>query len=148
MQHRSLIHAEQRFCNTVLWWVAFARCGWAERLRSFGREVWAPYLADTLLRVFASASISGQLGRFTRPMFDYTAGSVRTQVSMSPFLSISSPAPMDGFKMHAPVMCATALLSSAWPSKAKNIVDHAVFQGLNNFKSSRKWLVGCIQVAS
>lgn len=53
--------------------------GRAERLRSFGREVWAPYLADTLLRVFASASISGQIGRFTRPMFDYTAGSVRTQ---------------------------------------------------------------------
>jgi hypothetical protein len=51
--------------------------GRAERLRSFGRETWAPYLADTLLRVFASASISGQLGRFTRPFLDYTAGSVR-----------------------------------------------------------------------
>ena len=51
--------------------------GRAERLRSFGRETWAPYLADTLLRVFASASVSGQLGRFTRPFLDYTAGSVR-----------------------------------------------------------------------
>lgn len=56
--------------------------GRAERLRSFGRETWAPYLADTLLRVFASASVSGQLGRFTRPFLDYTAGSVRP----SPFL--------------------------------------------------------------
>lgn len=59
--------------------------GKTERLRSFGREVWAPYLADTLLRVFASASVSGQLGRFTRPMFDYTAGSVCTQ---SPYQSL------------------------------------------------------------
>ncbi|BDA48124.1 hypothetical protein COCOBI_11-3820 [Coccomyxa sp. Obi] len=57
--------------------------GRAERLRSFGREVWAPYLADTLLRVFASASISGQIGRFTRPMFDYTAGSVRVDLGLT-----------------------------------------------------------------
>ncbi|CAL8462881.1 g2415 [Coccomyxa elongata] len=57
--------------------------GRAESLRSFGREVWAPYLADTLLRVFASASISGQLGRFTRPMFDYTAGSVRVDLGLT-----------------------------------------------------------------
>lgn len=58
--------------------------GRAERLRSFGRETWAPYLADTLLRVFASASVSGQLGRFTRPFLDYTAGSVRASISLYP----------------------------------------------------------------
>lgn len=49
----------------------------AERLPRFGGELWAPYLRDTLLRVFASASASGQLGRFTRPFLDYTAASVR-----------------------------------------------------------------------
>lgn len=52
-----------------------------ERLRSLGRETWAPYLADTLLRVFASASVSGQLGRFTRPFLDYSAASVRGPAS-------------------------------------------------------------------
>ena len=50
----------------------------AERLPRFGGELWAPYLRDTLLRVFASAGASGQLGRFTRPWLDYTAASVRS----------------------------------------------------------------------
>ena len=49
----------------------------AERLPRFGGELWAPYLRDTLLRVFASAGASGQLGRFTRPFLDYTAAFVR-----------------------------------------------------------------------
>ena len=48
----------------------------AERLPRFGREMWEPYLADTLLRVFASCGISGQLGNFTRPFLDFTQGSV------------------------------------------------------------------------
>ena len=43
--------------------------------RRFGAELWAPYLRDTALRVFASVGLSGQVGRFTRPALDYTAGS-------------------------------------------------------------------------
>jgi hypothetical protein len=49
----------------------------AEQLPRFGRELWEPYLADTLLRVFASCGISGQIGCFTRPFLDFTSGSVR-----------------------------------------------------------------------
>ena len=48
----------------------------AERLPRFGRELWEPYLADTLLRVFASCGISGQIGTFTRPFLDFTQASV------------------------------------------------------------------------
>ena len=56
----------------------------AERLPRFGREMWEPYLADTLLRVFASCGISGQLGNFTRPFLDFTQGSVRLLILNCP----------------------------------------------------------------
>lgn len=52
----------------------------AERLPRFGRELWAPYLADTLLRVFASCGVSGQIGNFTRPFLDFTQASVRASI--------------------------------------------------------------------
>jgi len=64
----------------------------AERLPRFGRELWAPYLADTLLRVFASGGISGQLGNFTRPFLDFTQASVRlpnTHTSFSLYASMT-----------------------------------------------------------
>ena len=37
----------------------------------------------TALRVFASAGVSGQLGRFTRPFLDYTAASARIDVGLT-----------------------------------------------------------------
>ncbi|KAH7622361.1 hypothetical protein NADE_004948 [Nannochloris sp. 'desiccata'] len=46
-------------------------------------DVWEPYLKGTALRVFASTGISGQLGRFTRPVFDYTAMALRLDVGLS-----------------------------------------------------------------
>eukprot|EP00891_Asterochloris_glomerata_P009041 jgi/Astpho2/9041/Aster-02702 len=51
--------------------------------RRFGAELWAPYLRDTALRVFASVGLSGQVGRFTRPALDYTAGSVRLDLGLT-----------------------------------------------------------------
>ncbi|CAK0784857.1 hypothetical protein CVIRNUC_008062 [Coccomyxa viridis] len=55
----------------------------AERLPRFGRELWEPYLADTLLRVFASCGISGQIGTFTRPFLDFTQASVRLDLGLT-----------------------------------------------------------------
>jgi hypothetical protein len=46
-------------------------------------DAWEPYLKGTALRVFASTGISGQLGRFTRPVFDYTAAALRLDVGLS-----------------------------------------------------------------
>jgi len=46
-------------------------------------DAWEPYLKGTALRVFASTGISGQLGRFTRPVFDYTAMALRFDVGLS-----------------------------------------------------------------
>ena len=60
----------------------------AERLPRFGGELWAPYLRDTLLRVFASAGISGQLGRFTRPFLDYTSASVRSLTTTKHYIAL------------------------------------------------------------
>lgn len=37
----------------------------------------------TALRVFASAGVSGQLGRFTRPLLDYTAASLRVDLGLT-----------------------------------------------------------------
>ena len=57
-------------------------------------ETWEPYLKGTALRLFASAGISGQLGRFTRPVFDYTAASMRLDVGLSsPHVLGSVPGP-------------------------------------------------------
>lgn len=57
-------------------------------------EAWEPYLKGTALRVFASAGISGQLGRFTRPVLDYTAASLRVDVGLSsPHVLGSVPGP-------------------------------------------------------
>ena len=65
----------------------------AERLPRFGRELWEPYLADTLLRVFASCGISGQLGTFTRPFLDFTQGSVRL-LTLDPHVARTQCMPM------------------------------------------------------
>ncbi|KAL4452107.1 hypothetical protein ABPG75_007769 [Micractinium tetrahymenae] len=46
-------------------------------------EAWQPYLKGTALRVFASAGVSGQLGRFSRPFLDYTAASARVDVGLT-----------------------------------------------------------------
>lgn len=46
-------------------------------------EAWEPYLKGTALRVFASAGISGQVGRFTRPFLDYTSASCRLDVGLT-----------------------------------------------------------------
>lgn len=35
------------------------------------------------MRVFASAGVSGQLGRFSRPFLDYTAASARLDVGLT-----------------------------------------------------------------
>ena len=37
----------------------------------------------TALRVFASAAVSGQLGRFTRPWLDFTAASARVDMALT-----------------------------------------------------------------
>lgn len=44
---------------------------------------WAPFLKDTALRVFASGSITAQLGRFTRPVLDYTSACVRLDLGLT-----------------------------------------------------------------
>lgn len=46
-------------------------------------EAWEPYLKGTALRVFASAGISGQVGRFTRPFLDYTSASCRLDIGLT-----------------------------------------------------------------
>ncbi|PSC71107.1 rRNA-processing EFG1 [Micractinium conductrix] len=46
-------------------------------------EAWQPYFKGTALRVFASAGVSGQLGRFSRPFLDYTAASARLDVGLT-----------------------------------------------------------------
>ena len=40
----------------------------------FSPDLWQPYLRDTALRIFGSVGLTGQLGRFTRPVLDFTAG--------------------------------------------------------------------------
>lgn len=42
----------------------------------FSADLWQPYLRDTALRIFGSVGLTGQLGRFTRPVLDFTAGEV------------------------------------------------------------------------
>ncbi|KAK9843446.1 hypothetical protein WJX81_003011 [Elliptochloris bilobata] len=49
----------------------------------FGAEMWAPYLRDTALRVFASFGASAQVGRFSRPFFDYTAAAARLDLGLT-----------------------------------------------------------------
>ncbi len=50
----------------------------------------------TALRVFASASISGQIGRFSRRFLDYTAGVARIDVGLSsPHVVGAAPGAMD-----------------------------------------------------
>eukprot|EP00887_Chlorella_sp_A99_P007649 scaffold20.g7649.t1 len=64
-----------------------------------------PYLKDTSLRVFASASVSGQIGRFTRPFLDYTAASLRADVGLtSPHTvgMVPDPAAMAADEGHRP----------------------------------------------
>jgi len=46
-------------------------------------EAWEPYLKGTALRVFASAGLSGQVGRFTRPFLDYTSASCRLDIGLT-----------------------------------------------------------------
>eukprot|EP00884_Botryococcus_braunii_P003685 jgi/Botrbrau1/13317/Bobra.0315s0015.1 len=43
------------------------------RLSRFAGELWAPYLRGTALRVFASGSITAQVGRFTRRFLDFSS---------------------------------------------------------------------------
>jgi hypothetical protein len=47
------------------------------------REAWAPYLRDTALRMFASAGVSAQMGRFTRRVADFTAVSLRLDAGLT-----------------------------------------------------------------
>lgn len=59
----------------------------------------------TALRVFASAGLSGQLGRFTRPFLDYTAASARVDVGLtSPHVVgvVPDPASMAADAAHRP----------------------------------------------
>lgn len=46
-------------------------------------EAWEPYLKGTALRLFASAAVTGQLGRFSRAVFDYTAFSLRADIGLT-----------------------------------------------------------------
>lgn len=59
----------------------------------------------TALRVFASAGVSGQLGRFTRPFLDYTAASARVDVGLtSPHVVgvVPDPATLTADAAHRP----------------------------------------------
>ena len=53
------------------------------RLPLFDRSAWNPYLRETTLRIFASAGFSVQLGRFTRPLLDFTSVAARLDVGMT-----------------------------------------------------------------
>ncbi|KAL6779624.1 hypothetical protein ACKKBG_A13060 [Auxenochlorella protothecoides x Auxenochlorella symbiontica] len=48
-----------------------------------GGDAWEPYLRNTSLRVFLSAGISGQLGRFRRRWLDFTAAALRVDVGLT-----------------------------------------------------------------
>ncbi|PRW57399.1 TRIGALACTOSYLDIACYLGLYCEROL chloroplastic [Chlorella sorokiniana] len=68
-------------------------------------EAWQPYFKGTALRVFASAGVSGQLGRFTRPFLDYTAASARVDVGLtSPHVVgvVPDPATLTADAAHRP----------------------------------------------
>lgn len=47
------------------------------------RNAWNPHLRETTLRIFASAGVSAQLGRFTRPLLDFTSVSARLDAGMT-----------------------------------------------------------------
>lgn len=42
-----------------------------------------PPLRDTALRVFASGSLTAQVGSFTRPVFDYSSASLRLDLGLT-----------------------------------------------------------------
>jgi hypothetical protein len=46
-------------------------------------EAWEPYLKGTALRIFASAAVSGQFGRFSRNFLDFSAFSLRADVGLT-----------------------------------------------------------------
>ena len=47
------------------------------------KDAWNPYLRETTLRLFASAGVSAQIGRFTQPLLDYTAMSARLDMGLT-----------------------------------------------------------------
>jgi hypothetical protein len=64
-------------------------------------DAWEPYLKGTALRIFASAGVSGQLGRFTRPLFDYTSAALRLDLGLSSPHVLGAP-PGGGAPLSAP----------------------------------------------
>lgn len=46
-------------------------------------DTWEPYLKRTTLRVFSSIGISTQIGKFTRPFFDYSALDVKLDLGLN-----------------------------------------------------------------
>lgn len=46
-------------------------------------EAWEPYLKGTALRIFASAAVTGQFGRFARNFLDFSAFSLRADVGLT-----------------------------------------------------------------
>jgi len=46
-------------------------------------DTWEPYLKRTALRVFSSVGISAQIGRFTKPLFDYSALDIKFDLGLN-----------------------------------------------------------------